>query len=87
MPRVLREFGLRFGWQGRLARACETLLAPNAWRLQGGALVFCVENQGVVVWGLRRADLAQDDPPGLRGQTSTLRVGRTMSGCRTSSSL
>jgi len=63
LPRMLRDFGRRFGWEGPLASARETLLSPESWRIRGGALVFCVENQGVVLWGIRRSDLAQDDPP------------------------
>jgi len=63
LPRMLREFGRRFGRDGQLATARETLLSPESWRIRGGALVFCVENQGVVLWGIRRSDLGQDDPP------------------------
>ena len=63
LPRMLRDFGLRFGWEGPLASARETLLPPDRWRIRGGALVFCVENQGVVLWGIRRLDLARSDPP------------------------
>jgi hypothetical protein len=29
----------------------------------GRALVFCAENQGVVLWGIAEADLALEDPP------------------------
>jgi hypothetical protein len=63
LPRFLRDFGLRFGWDGPLATAQETLLSPDSWRLRDGALVFCAENQGVVLWGIPEADLALDDPP------------------------
>jgi hypothetical protein len=63
LPRTLRDFGLCFGWNGPLASARETLLPPNKWRIRGGALVFCVENQGVVLWGIRQADLGKKDPP------------------------
>lgn len=63
LPRVLRDFGLRLGWDGSLATAQETLLPPDCWRLRGGALVFCVENQGVVLWGIAEADLVLEDPP------------------------
>ena len=63
LPRMLRDFALRFGWEGPLAVAQERLRSPDSWRLQGGALVFCVENQGVVLWGIAKKDLACDDPP------------------------
>jgi hypothetical protein len=63
LPRVLRDFALRFGWKGPLAAAQERLRSPDSWRLQGGALVFCVENQGVVLWGIAKKDLGRDDPP------------------------
>jgi hypothetical protein len=63
LPRMLRHFGRRFGWDGQLATARETLLSPESWRIRGKALVFCVENQGVVLWGIRRSDLAKNDPP------------------------
>jgi hypothetical protein len=63
LPRMLVDFGIRFGWNGPLASARETLLPPEKWRIRGGALVFCVENQGVVLWGIRRSDLRKKDPP------------------------
>jgi hypothetical protein len=31
--------------------------------LQSGALVFCVENQEVLYWGVRHASLDEDNPP------------------------
>src|SRR5262245_31941402 len=63
LPRVLRDFCLRSGWDGPPAEARETLLPPDRWRIRGGTLVFCVENQGVVLWGIRRSDLVKKDPP------------------------
>ncbi|HET6574520.1 MAG TPA: hypothetical protein VFG68_13010 [Fimbriiglobus sp.] len=63
IPRVLRDFVLRFGWGGPLTTAQETLLPPCSWRLQGGALASGVENQGVVLWGIAEADLVLEDPP------------------------
>jgi len=63
VPRLLLDFYRRFGWSGPLGQAQDRLVGPERWRVQDGALVFCVENQGVFLWGIRKADLAQDDPP------------------------
>lgn len=36
---------------------------PHELAVDHDVLIFCIENQGVVRWGIRLEDLAADDPP------------------------
>jgi hypothetical protein len=66
LPSTLRNFYRDVGYLGPSGQAHESLLAPNQFQLRKGSLVFCVENQGVNLWGILVADLAFDDPPVVR---------------------
>ena len=39
------------------------MLPPGEVSVEGGVLVFYVENQSVVRWGIRLSELGVDDPP------------------------
>ena len=62
LPKALREYYLAAGRERRLNHAFNRLLAPSEWELHGDKLVFCEENQCVVVWAVRLAP-GCDDPP------------------------
>jgi hypothetical protein len=63
LPRSLREWFERFGARKEVWSLQDRLLAPDAFSVEGGVLVFCVENQGVVFWGIELPDLDAEDPP------------------------
>jgi hypothetical protein len=63
LPTALREWYERYGRLDGVWSLQDRLMAPEALRVERGLLGFCVENQGVVSWGIRSSDLAADDPP------------------------
>jgi hypothetical protein len=65
LPAALREAYLLLGRRADLTSRHDVLLAPDALHLDDdrGVLVFRVENQACAYWGVRVADLDQDDPP------------------------
>jgi hypothetical protein len=67
LPAALRDYYLGVGNLRSLNAAHNRLLAPNDWFLEGGKLVFMVENQGVVYWGMEAVELPDDDPPVFQG--------------------
>ncbi len=64
---ALRDFYLGVGRLHQLNDAHDQLLAPKDWFLDGGKLVFLVENQAVVYWGVEAVQSPDDDPPIFRG--------------------
>jgi len=61
LPAALREWYERYDlavWSRQ-----DRLLLPYQMNIVDGVLVFCVENQDVVTWGIRLEDLAAEDPP------------------------
>jgi hypothetical protein len=63
LPQPLRGFYRDWANRDDLGRRIDYLLRPHEVAVRSGAAVFCVENQGVFVWGVRREDLGRDDPP------------------------
>jgi hypothetical protein len=62
LPEALRTYYEVAGNMRRLNEAYNRLLPPERWRIDRNMLVFLVENQGVVRWGVaatrsRRIDL------------------------------
>jgi hypothetical protein len=62
LPASLRTFYRTAGRAPDLARAHNVLLDPGEVKVEGQFLVFLNENQSVVSWGFRVADLASEDP-------------------------
>ncbi|MEU3464534.1 SMI1/KNR4 family protein [Streptomyces sp. NPDC006733] len=62
LPAALRAAYLLLGRRGDLTSNYDTLLRPDELHVVDGALVYRVENQGAACWGIRLADLEQDDP-------------------------
>ena len=67
LPLALRDFYLGVGRLHRLNDAHNHLLVPKDWFLDGGKLVFLVENQAVVYWGVEAVQTPDDDPPVFQG--------------------
>lgn len=63
VPATLRGFYETWGRRRDLTQLQEHLLAPDEWVVHAGALIFCVENQGITYWAVRQEVLAQTNPP------------------------
>jgi hypothetical protein len=63
LPEAMRDYYRITGRCNALNAIHNALIAPDALHFDGEYLVFMDENQSVVSWGLRRADLAEKDPP------------------------
>jgi hypothetical protein len=63
LPAAFREAYRLFGQRADLTSVQETLLSPADLEVEDGTLVFRVENQAVVLWGILVTALDQDDPP------------------------
>ncbi|MFE6665979.1 SMI1/KNR4 family protein [Streptomyces sp. NPDC057697] len=65
LPAALRDAHQLLGRRPDLTDNQDTLLAPRDLYLDAdrGVLVFRVENQSCAYWGIRVADLDQEDPP------------------------
>ncbi|MER5371038.1 SMI1/KNR4 family protein [Streptomyces sp. NPDC002722] len=65
LPAALRDAYQLLGRRSDLTDNQDSLLAPKDLYLDAerGVLVFRVENQSCVYWGIRVTDLDQDDPP------------------------
>lgn len=61
LPAALREWYLGFGARGDVWALQDELVGPDRLDVDDDVLVFAVENQGVVQWGLRVDE--GDDPP------------------------
>lgn len=61
-PCALREWYERTAARTEVWSLQDRLLSPDQWYVESGVLVFVVENQGVVRWGIRVSDTATDDP-------------------------
>jgi len=66
LPHLLRDFYIEIGCKGPLGQTQESLLCPDQFSIRDNALVFCTENQGVCLWGIRVQDLQLNDPPVIR---------------------
>jgi len=63
LPTTLRNFYLAWGRREDLTQTGHYLLNPEDLLIRANTLIFWVENQGVVYWGVRREALAEPDPP------------------------
>ncbi|WP_262403276.1 hypothetical protein [Actinomadura sp. CNU-125] len=63
LPAAMREAYALFGRRADLTSRQDRLLAPEKLRVDDGMLVYRVENQHVVEWGVPLSRLADDDPP------------------------
>jgi hypothetical protein len=67
LPKSLRSYYLTLANLRELNDAHNRLLSPQDWFLDGGKLVFMVENQGVVYWSVEATKSPDDDPPVYQG--------------------
>lgn len=67
LPAALRGYFLTLGNLRELNDAHNRLLAPDDWFLDAGKLVFMVENQAVLYWGVEAAKSPDDDPAVFQG--------------------
>lgn len=63
LPPALCEFYARYGARKDIWGPQDSLYTPEQLRIERDVLILCVENQGVVEWGIRVQDLALEDPP------------------------
>jgi hypothetical protein len=63
LPAAVREAYTRFGRRPDLTSNQDVLLAPAQLAVDEQVLVFRTENQRCARWGVRVAELADDDPP------------------------
>jgi hypothetical protein len=63
LPPALHEWYGIAGRRDDIWSRQDKFLRPDRLRIHDEHLIFYVENQGVVRWGIRVADLSSDDPP------------------------
>jgi hypothetical protein len=63
LPAGLREWYALAGGRRDIWSRQDHFLHPRDFRQNGDFLVFIVENQNVVEWGIRSEDLSEEDPP------------------------
>ncbi|MCP5119835.1 MAG: SMI1/KNR4 family protein, partial [bacterium] len=63
LPRALREWYALAGARDDIWSRQDHLLLPRAVQISDGYLVFLIENQSVVDWGIREAACGLEDPP------------------------
>lgn len=63
LPKALREFYLLLGRRKDITSNQNCLLKPDQLLIDNDLLIFYVENQAVVRWGVRLPDMGLDDPP------------------------
>lgn len=66
LPDALREAYALFGRRRELTAVQDRFLAPQDLRVEDGVLIYRVEAQGILAWGVRVEHLATDDPPVVR---------------------
>lgn len=69
LPSALRSFYLAWGKRSDLTSMNEYLLAPTEWMVHSGALIICVENQGVYDWGIPLDAPGDAEPPVYRAES------------------
>lgn len=67
LPQALRSYYLTLGNLRELNNAHDRLLAPKDWFIDEGKIVFMVENQAVVYWGVEASKSPEDDPSVFQG--------------------
>lgn len=63
LPVPLSSFHLQFGTLSKFLRSHSRILAWNEINILNGCLVFCVEQQGVCLWGVPLDAVGRTDPP------------------------
>ncbi len=63
LPTPLRRFYLAYGRRRDLTQANHLMLDPDKLVVRADTLIFCVENQAILYWGVQREALEEDDPP------------------------
>lgn len=63
IPPALREWYQLVGEREEIWSRQDHLLSPDAIGVDAGHLVFCIENQSVVQWGIPLERLSDSDPP------------------------
>lgn len=63
LPTSMATFYRLLGWRTDLTRNQDTLIFLQSLRVVDEALVYRIENQACVSWGVRVADLGLADPP------------------------
>jgi ankyrin repeat protein len=63
LPQTLREFYLLAGRRDDLNQSHHYLFNPEELSVEGDALIFYAENQGVVLWGIHVNDTGRNNPP------------------------
>jgi hypothetical protein len=63
LPASMVTFYRLLGWRTDLTRNQDTLIFLQSLSVVDGALVYRIENQACVSWGVRVAHLELDDPP------------------------
>jgi hypothetical protein len=66
LPTKLTRFYQDAPVRGPLGTVQEQVLGPHELRVASGTLLFCVENQGVCLWGIPLDRINEDDPPVVR---------------------
>ena len=61
-PQVFREYYLQLGATESVNQSFNSLATPEQLYFDGDFLCFCEENQGVVMWAIRKEDLANPNP-------------------------
>ena len=62
-PQVFREYYLQLGATESVNQSFNSLATPEQLYFNRDFLCFCEENQGVVMWAIRKEDLANPNPP------------------------
>jgi hypothetical protein len=65
IPTVLREYYLEFGKHEALNNSHDFLIKPEQFQEYDDSdyLIFYSENQGVSVWGIKKEEVREDNPP------------------------
>ena len=63
LPEEFRAYYLELGATKSVNQSCNSLATPQKLYFAGDYLCFCEENQGVVMWAIRKEDLNNPNPP------------------------
>ena len=63
LPEELRAYYLQLGATKSVNQSFNSLATPQQLYFAGDYLCFCEENQGVVMWAIRKEDLTISNPP------------------------
>ena len=63
LPQMFRAYYLQLGATKSVNQSFNSLATPQQLYFAGDYLCFCEENQGVVMWAIRKEDLTISNPP------------------------